>query len=165
MANSGILTTHVGSLPRSQTVTDVIFARETSAPRDVTKDNAVITEAVAEVVRRQKEVGIDVVSDGEMSKPSYTTYIRHRVEGIQPDPRAAKKGDDIMIDRDLMAHPDFGNKQDLLRHLRRAPLLGLRRRHAARARPGPGGVPRAAEEARRARLDREVPPATVCRGG
>ena len=43
------------------------------------------------------------------SKPSYTTYIRHRVEGIEHDPRAAEKGRDIMIGRDLMAHPDFGN--------------------------------------------------------
>ena len=44
-----------------------------------------------------------------MSKPSYTTYIRHRAEGIEHDPRAAEKGRDIMIGRDLMAHPDFGN--------------------------------------------------------
>ena len=43
-----------------------------------------------------------------MSKPSYTTYIRHRVEGIEHDPRAAEKGRDIMIGRDLLAHPDFG---------------------------------------------------------
>ena len=50
---------------------------------------------------------IDIVSDGEMSKPSYTTYIRHRVSGIEPDPRAAEKGRDIMIGRDLLAHPDF----------------------------------------------------------
>jgi 5-methyltetrahydropteroyltriglutamate--homocysteine methyltransferase len=42
-----------------------------------------------------------------MSKPSYTTYIRHRVSGIAPDPRAADKGGDIMIGRDLLAHPDF----------------------------------------------------------
>src|SRR5712672_3881282 len=44
-----------------------------------------------------------------MSKPSYTTYIRHRVEGIEHDPRAAEKGRDIMLGRDLIAHPDFGN--------------------------------------------------------
>ena len=44
-----------------------------------------------------------------MSKPSYTTYIRHRVSGIEPDPRAAEKGRDIMIGRDLLAHPDFGS--------------------------------------------------------
>ena len=63
-----ILTTHVGSLPRSQAVTDVIFAREGTAARDRAQDDAVITTAVAAVVRRQREVGIDIVSDGEMSK-------------------------------------------------------------------------------------------------
>ena len=59
------------------------------------------------MVAQQVAAGIDIVSDGEMSKPSYTTYIRHRVEGIEPDPRAAEKGRDIMIGRDLLAHPDF----------------------------------------------------------
>ena len=48
-----------------------------------------------------------MVNDGEMSKPSYTTYIRHRVSGIEMDPRAAEKGRDIMIGRDMLAHPDF----------------------------------------------------------
>ena len=56
---------------------------------------------------QQVAAGIDVVSDGEMSKPSYTTYIRHRVTGIEHDPRAAEKGIDIMIGRDMLAHPDF----------------------------------------------------------
>jgi 5-methyltetrahydropteroyltriglutamate--homocysteine methyltransferase len=46
-----------------------------------------------------------------MSKPSYTTYIRHRVDGIAPDPRAAAKGRDIMIGRDLLAHPDFARER------------------------------------------------------
>jgi 5-methyltetrahydropteroyltriglutamate--homocysteine methyltransferase len=46
-----------------------------------------------------------------MSKPSYTTYIRHRVTGIEPDPRAAEKGRDIMIGRDLLAHPDFAARR------------------------------------------------------
>ena len=64
-----------------------------------------------EVVAKQVACGIDVVSDGEMSKPSYTTYIRHRVAGIAPDPRAAEKGRDIMIGRDLLAHPDFANRR------------------------------------------------------
>ena len=60
---------------------------------------------------RQVAAGIDVISDGEMSKPSYTTYIRHRVSGIEPDPRAAEKGRDIMMGRDLLAHPDFASPQ------------------------------------------------------
>jgi 5-methyltetrahydropteroyltriglutamate--homocysteine methyltransferase len=80
-----ILTTHVGSLPRSQAVTDVLFAREREEPRDVAKDDAVITDAVAEVVRRQVEVGIDIVSDGEMSKISYATYIARRLAGFAGD--------------------------------------------------------------------------------
>ena len=80
-----ILTTHVGSLPRSQAVTDVLFAREREETRDVARDDAVITEAVAEVVRRQVEVGIDIVSDGEMSKISYATYIARRLAGFAGD--------------------------------------------------------------------------------
>ena len=80
-----ILTTHVGSLPRSQAVTDVLFAREREETRDVAVDDAVITEAVAEVVRRQVEVGIDFVSDGEMSKISYATYIARRLAGFGGD--------------------------------------------------------------------------------
>ncbi len=80
-----ILTTHVGSLPRSQAVTDVLFAREREETRDVARDDAVITEAVAEVVRRQVEVGIDFVSDGEMSKISYATYIARRLSGFAGD--------------------------------------------------------------------------------
>jgi len=80
-----ILTTHVGSLPRSQAVTDVLFARERNEPRDADADEAVITQAVAEVVRRQIEAGIDVVSDGEMSKISYATYIARRFSGFDGD--------------------------------------------------------------------------------
>jgi 5-methyltetrahydropteroyltriglutamate--homocysteine methyltransferase len=80
-----ILTTHVGSLPRSQAVTDVLFAREREEARDVVQDDAVISAAVAEVVRRQVEVGIDFVSDGEMSKISYATYIARRLAGFAGD--------------------------------------------------------------------------------
>ncbi len=80
-----IATTHVGSLPRSQAVTEVVFARETDAKRDLAADDAVITEAVAEVVRHQKQVGIDFVSDGEMSKISYATYIADRFSGFDGD--------------------------------------------------------------------------------
>src|SRR4029077_604270 len=68
---------------------------------------AEVTSAVDAVVAQQVACGVDIVSDGEMSKPSYATYIKNRVEGIQPDPRAAEKGRDVMISRDLLAHPDF----------------------------------------------------------
>jgi 5-methyltetrahydropteroyltriglutamate--homocysteine methyltransferase len=80
-----ILTTHVGSLPRSQGVTDVLFARERGTTVDAAADARVITDAVAEVVRRQVAIGIDVVSDGEMSKISYATYIAKRFSGFGGD--------------------------------------------------------------------------------
>src|SRR5580698_978589 len=80
-----ILTTHVGSLPRSQAVTDVLFARERNDVANAQVAAAVITDAVAEVVHRQVSVGIDVVSDGEMSKISYATYIAERFAGFGGD--------------------------------------------------------------------------------
>ena len=80
-----ILTTHVGSLPRSQAVTDVLFARERGDVRDRAADAVTLSEAVREVVRRQVEIGLDVVSDGEMSKISYATYVADRFSGFAGD--------------------------------------------------------------------------------
>jgi 5-methyltetrahydropteroyltriglutamate--homocysteine methyltransferase len=80
-----ILTTHVGSLPRSQAVTDVLFARERGEIRDVAAAAATITQGVADAVRRQRASGVDVVSDGEMSKISYATYISERFNGFAGD--------------------------------------------------------------------------------
>jgi len=80
-----ILTTHVGSLPRTQAVTDVLFARERGAVADVAAAAATIAGAVVDVVRRQVDVGVDVVSDGEMSKISYATYIADRFTGFGGD--------------------------------------------------------------------------------
>ncbi|HKU13274.1 MAG TPA: cobalamin-independent methionine synthase II family protein [Steroidobacteraceae bacterium] len=80
-----ILTTHVGSLPRSQAVTDVLFARDRGELQDAAAAAATIAEAVREVVRRQVEAGVDVVSDGEMSKITYATYIKDRLTGFAGD--------------------------------------------------------------------------------
>ena len=80
-----ILTTHVGSLPRSQAVTDVLFAREAGTVADPRAAGETIAAAVAEVVRRQVAAGVDVVSDGEMSKISYATYIKDRLTGFAGD--------------------------------------------------------------------------------
>jgi 5-methyltetrahydropteroyltriglutamate--homocysteine methyltransferase len=102
-----ILTTHTGSLPRPKPLIDLILGREKGDAVAADTFEAATATAVDGIVAQQVEAGIDVVSDGEMSKPSYTTYIRHRVDGIALDPRAAEKGRDIMIGRDLLAHPDF----------------------------------------------------------
>jgi 5-methyltetrahydropteroyltriglutamate--homocysteine methyltransferase len=79
-----ILTTHVGSLPRSQAVTDVLFAHEKGAALDEVAART-FSDAVSEVVRRQVDAGVDVVSDGETSKISYATYIRDRLTGFAGD--------------------------------------------------------------------------------
>jgi 5-methyltetrahydropteroyltriglutamate--homocysteine methyltransferase len=105
-----ILTTHAGSLPRPKPLIDLILRRETGAAVDAQIFEAETAKAVDDVVAQQRAAGIDVINDGEMSKPSYTTYIRHRVGGIEPDARAAERGRDIMIGRDLLAHPDFANR-------------------------------------------------------
>jgi 5-methyltetrahydropteroyltriglutamate--homocysteine methyltransferase len=106
-----ILTTHTGSLPRSPSLMDIILRREKGEAIDAATFEVATAKAVDDIVAQQVACGVDIVSDGEMSKPSYTTYIRHRAEGIAPDPRAAEKGRDIMIGRDLLAHPDFANRR------------------------------------------------------
>ena len=80
-----ILTTHVGSLPRSKAVTDLVFEHENGEITDWDTFNQVIGDAVADVVRKQVNAGIDLVSDGEMSKISYATYIKDRITGFEGD--------------------------------------------------------------------------------
>ena len=85
-----ILTTHVGSLPRTQEVVDFIFARERGEPYDAAAFDACMTRAVSETVRKQVEAGVDIVSDGETSKISYATYVKDRYTGFSGDsPRNA----------------------------------------------------------------------------
>src|SRR5262249_10780102 len=80
-----ILTTHVGSLPRPQAVVDLLFAEDRGeSPDDATFD-ATLGSAVRDAVSRQHEAGLDIVSDGEMGKISYATYIRHRLTGFEGD--------------------------------------------------------------------------------
>ena len=78
-----ILTTHVGSLPRSKAVTDTVFTQERGEAVDGAA--AIIRSAVDDVVARQVETGVDIVSDGEMSKISYATYIKDRITGFDGD--------------------------------------------------------------------------------
>ncbi len=80
-----ILTTHVGSLPRSKAVTDGVFAKENEQDYDPVALAATIAEAVDAVVARQVDTGVDIVSDGEMSKISYATYIKDRITGFAGD--------------------------------------------------------------------------------
>lgn len=99
-----VLTTHVGSLPRGVELTELLFAAERDEPVDRTRFDQVTADAVDEAVRRQKDAGIDIVSDGEMSKISYATYIKDRISGFAGDsPRSAPA--------DLEAFPTFLERQ------------------------------------------------------
>ena len=98
-----IPTTHVGSLPRTRAVTDVVFARERGEPVEKAEFDRAVGEAVGAVVARQRDIGIDLPSDGEMSKISYATYVKDRLSGFDGDsPRRAPA--------DLEEYPDFLEK-------------------------------------------------------
>ena len=84
-----ILTTHIGSLPRPDDLRALLQARDRAKPYDTQALAARVRSAVAEAVRKQAEVGIDVVADGEQGKVSFTNYIRDRLTGFEaanPDP-------------------------------------------------------------------------------
>lgn len=83
MASAGrFLTTHVGSLPRQDDLIEIMFAKEDGLPLDMAAVDARIAEAVQFVVDRQAEAGLDIINDGEQSKPSYATYIKDRLNGF-----------------------------------------------------------------------------------
>jgi 5-methyltetrahydropteroyltriglutamate--homocysteine methyltransferase len=85
LSTDRILTSHVGSLPRSQEVVDFLFTQDRGEPYDQAAFDAAMQHGVEEVVARQAQCGIDIVSDGETSKISYATYIRHRLTGFEGD--------------------------------------------------------------------------------
>jgi 5-methyltetrahydropteroyltriglutamate--homocysteine methyltransferase len=103
-----ILVTHVGSLPRSQAVTDVLFARDRGEATDAAAANATIKDAVRDAVRRQVEAGVDVVSDGEMSKITYATYIKDRITGFAGDTPREPGQDLVEFPRILKRLADSG---------------------------------------------------------
>ena len=76
------LTTHTGSLPRPADLIQMMFAREGGVPVDRRALAARVRAAVTEVVRKQVAAGLDIVNDGEMSKPSYATYVKDRLAGF-----------------------------------------------------------------------------------
>ena len=100
LSTERILTTHVGSLPRSVEVSDMLLAKENGTLTDEAAFDDCISRAVADVVVQQAEAGIDIVSDGEMSKIGYSTYIKDRLNGFSGDsPRR--------VPADLALYPEY----------------------------------------------------------
>jgi 5-methyltetrahydropteroyltriglutamate--homocysteine methyltransferase len=102
-----ILTTHTGSLPRPADLIRTMFAREEGVPVDGAALGARIRAAVAEVVRKQVDAGIAVVNDGEVSKPSYATYVKDRLTGFGGASHALQYQD--LVDFPEMAKRVFGD--------------------------------------------------------
>src|SRR5712691_5518696 len=127
-----ILTTHTGSLPRPDDLIRTMFAREEGVPVDPAALAARVRSAVAEVVGKQVQAGIDVVSDGELSKPSYATYVKDRLTGFGGASHPLQYQD--LVDFPGMARRVFG---DPGRARRKTPAcdgaIGVRDPRAAQA--------------------------------
>ena len=80
-----ILTTHVGSLPRPKIVSDLLFSRENNEKYDQQQFDEIIKKSVEEIVKKQSDIGVSIISDGEMSKISYATYVKDRYNGFAGD--------------------------------------------------------------------------------
>jgi 5-methyltetrahydropteroyltriglutamate--homocysteine methyltransferase len=105
-----ILTTHVGSLPRSESVLKLLETRESGAALDDAEFDRATRQAVLEIVKRQIDTGIDIVSDGETSKISYATYVHDRLAGFSDEGVPGPPKPHL----DVAPFPDFRKKMALL---------------------------------------------------
>lgn len=115
-----ILTTHVGSLPRPQSLVDALLKKDHGEDLDRAEYDLVIAQAVEAVVGRQVEVGIDIPSDGEASKVSYSTYMMDRLNGFGGD-------NERRMPMDVAPHPEFRAKLARMtgvQEFRRASCIG-----------------------------------------
>ena len=101
-----VLTTHVGSLPRPADLLDVVRAKEEGKPIDEKAHAARLREAVADVVRKQFDLGIDIVDDGEYGKPSFVSYVNERLGGFEFD-REAPRQSPWADSREAKSFPEF----------------------------------------------------------
>jgi 5-methyltetrahydropteroyltriglutamate--homocysteine methyltransferase len=97
------LTTHTGSLPRPEALIKAMYAKEEGVPVDGAALQARIRDTVAAIVKKQVDAGIDIVGDGEMSKPSYATYIKDRLDGFGGTSQP-------LVYQDLVAFPDLARR-------------------------------------------------------
>ena len=100
-----IKTTHVGSLPRSKKLSEILFKKDKNELFDQGELDKIIEEDVNKIVKKQIDIGIDIVSDGEMSKISYATYVKDRFHGFsgESERRAPKDLDDFPSHQEKIA--------------------------------------------------------------
>ena len=120
LSTDRILTTHVGSMPRPQALVDVLLKKDHGEAYDQGEYDTTIKDAVAAVVKRQVEAGVDVPSDGEASKVSYSTYMMDRLTGFGGDNKRK-------VALDLAPYPEFREKMGRMtgsQEFRRASCIG-----------------------------------------
>jgi len=98
-----IQTTHIGSLPRPHNLLDFLKAKYSGQRYDEGQLNAMLTQAVADCVRKQVECGIEIVTDGEYSKPGFFTYIRERFDGFESRPNQKL----TIFQQEVSAFPEY----------------------------------------------------------
>ena len=101
--NTKILTTHVGSLPRSKALSELLFAKDKGDSFSENEFENVVKQNVSDIVKKQLDTGIDFVSDGEMSKISYATYVKDRINGFSGESERRAPAD-------LDAFPEYKDK-------------------------------------------------------
>ena len=103
-----ILTTHTGSLPRPRSLVELMFARESGGPVDASSLEAEVRSAVNDVVSKQRDAGVDVLNDGEMSKIGYSTYVKERLTGFGGTQTMAQGGN--IGPTDLFEYPNYAQR-------------------------------------------------------
>jgi 5-methyltetrahydropteroyltriglutamate--homocysteine methyltransferase len=98
-----IQTTHIGSLSRPHDLLDLMKAKYAGKPYDQKAYSSLLRKAVTDCVRRQVECGIDIVTDGEFSKPGFFTYIQERLEGFEPRPDQKM----LLFQQEVAAFPEY----------------------------------------------------------
>jgi len=98
-----ILTTHAGSLPRPHDLLDAMKAKATGKGFDAERYESLVKAAVDACVRRQVDSGIDIVTDGEQSKPGFFLYVKERLEGFTPRPGMRRK----FFEAEVAAFPEY----------------------------------------------------------
>jgi 5-methyltetrahydropteroyltriglutamate--homocysteine methyltransferase len=98
-----IQTTHIGSLPRPHNLLDLLKAKYSGQPYDESKLASVLTQSVVDCVRKQVECGIEIVTDGEYSKPGFFTYVRERFDGFESRPGQKMNA----FEQEVSAFPEY----------------------------------------------------------
>ena len=132
-----VLVTHTGSLPRPDDLADMLFARESGDLVDRVALEMRVRSAVAKVVRKQAEVGVNVVNDGEMGKIGYSTYVKDRLSGFgdETTKRASLAAADVVEFPEFNQRAFMGRKAPPMKRPSCNGPIAYRDRNESRTRP------------------------------